>query len=112
MKIIYVAGPYTADTPEGVAANVAAAAAVGQELLRRGWAVICPHSMTHNWDIGTGLAPEVFYETDLALLAKCDAICMVGDWTHSKGSLVENEKAREWGLAVYDGLINVPEVTP
>ena len=112
MKIIYVAGPYTADTPEGIAANVAAAAAVGQELLRRGWAVICPHSMTHNWDIGTGLGYQVFIDQDLALLEKCDAICMVGDWLKSRGSVGEYQRAAELGLDIFTDIEQVPEVTP
>lgn len=110
MKIIYVSGPYTAPTPEGVAANVQAAAAVGQELLRKGWAVVCPHTMTHNWDIGTGLDADVFYRTDLELLRRCDAICMIGDWQKSKGAVGEWDLAVELDIPRYLGAAQVPEV--
>jgi hypothetical protein len=112
MKLIYVAGPYSAPTPEGIAANVKAAAEAGQELMRRGWAVICPHSMTHNWDIGTGLEYSHFIAADLELLRRCDAIYLLPDWTESNGALGEAALADELGLQLFswtDGFPGVPE---
>ena len=108
MELMYVAGPYSAPTPEAIAANVAAAAAVGQECMRRGWAVICPHSMTHCWDIGTGLVADDFYASDLEILDRCDAIAMVGKWQASTGSALEWQRAHERGLQVFENVSEVP----
>jgi hypothetical protein len=108
VKLIYVAGPYTGPDSQAVAENVRRASLVGQELLRRGWAVICPHSMTYEWDIGTGLDPDVFYQSDLEMLRRCDAICMVGDWTHSKGAMMEWRQAMDDELELYVTIDEVP----
>ena len=108
--VVYVAGKYAAPTPEGVAANVQAASLVGQGILRRGHVALCPHSMTHDWDIGTGLAPEVFYATDLVLLGRCDAILMLPGWKDSFGARGEYAAAKALGLPVYHSTDELPEV--
>jgi hypothetical protein len=106
--VIYIAGPYRAATQEDIDANVQRAAAVGQELLRRGHVVVCPHTMTHNWDQGTGIADETFLETDLVLLSRCDAICMVEGWHHSAGARDELRAAHARGLLVFVRAADVP----
>lgn len=110
--VIYIAGPYRAPSAKQISENVRAAEAVGQELLRRGHVVICPHSMTHDWDIGTGIPDEVFLETDLRLLERCDAICMVSGWTTSAGATAEHDRARELGLKLFVHVDDVPEACP
>lgn len=100
-RVIYVAGPYTAPTHIGVERNVLAAKAAAIELLKRGWAVLCPHTMTHTCEIGTGLEPEAFYESDLALLRRCDAIFFLRGWEDSQGTVREAYEAAELGLAAY-----------
>ena len=109
--VIYIAGPYRAPSAKQISENVRAAEAVGQELLRRGHVVICPHSMTHDWDIGTGIADRVFLETDLVLLERCDAICMVGEWPKSEGAMAENMHAISRGLQVFYSVDEVPEAS-
>lgn len=107
--VIYIAGPYRAATQDGIDANVQRAAAVGQELLRRGHVVLCPHTMTHNWDQGTGIADEVFLETDLVLLSRCDAICMVEGWDRSVGARAELDRACDLRLLVFECVDDVPQ---
>ncbi|HRR83297.1 MAG TPA: DUF1937 family protein [Planctomycetota bacterium] len=109
--VIYIAGPYRAPSAKEISENVRRAEAVGQEILRRGHVALCPHSMTHDWDIGTGIADEVFLQTDLVLLSRCDAICMVEGWWRSIGAKAELERARELGLQVFMDVYHVPEVT-
>lgn len=109
--VIYVAGPYSANTPEGVEANVQRAALVGQELMRKGHTVICPHSMTHGWEHGTGLDYNDFMRADLVLLGMCDAICMVDGWEESAGAKDELEAAEAWDILVFYGAEKLPNVS-
>lgn len=46
-KRVYVAGPYTAPTPEGIEANCQRAVNVSAEVMRRGHDAFCPHAATH-----------------------------------------------------------------
>lgn len=127
MRVIYIAGPYSAATPEGVARNVQAAATAGRHCMHLGWAVVCPHSMTHGWEHEAGpivfsgansmtyaydcdaLAYEQFIATDLELLRRCDAVCLVGDWQHSRGAMGELALADELGLPAWE-LADVPRI--
>jgi len=108
--VIYIAGPYSAPTSEGIAKNVRLAAEAGIEVMRRGHVALCPHTMTHNWDMGTGLRYEQFLAADLELLRRCDAVLMVGTWGASKGAVGEYRAALALGLPVYVGLEEVPSL--
>ncbi len=90
--VIYVAGPYRAPTWGGVKKNVADAMDVAAELLEAGYTVICPHSMTHGFEM-YGLANDVFLESDLELVRRCDALVMLPGWQSSRGSRAEHELA-------------------
>jgi len=71
--VIYVAGPYSAQTKAGVLANIDRAMAAGAELVCRGFAVIVPHF----WGL-SGAVANVDYEgwmsRDFAILEKCDGL--------------------------------------
>lgn len=94
--VIYVAGPYRARTWGGVKKNVADAMDVAAELLRAGYTVICPHSMTHSFEM-YGLEDAVFLESDLELVRRCDAIVMLPDWHCSRGAWAEHNLATGLG---------------
>ena len=108
--VIYIAGPYTAPTQEGIDANVALARESGQNVMRLGHVPLCPHTMAHNWDHDTGLTYEHFIRSDLVLLCRCDAILMVGDWRSSKGAIGELQFAQENDLTVYFDIDDIPAV--
>jgi hypothetical protein len=110
MKVIYVAGPYSGASAKDISENVALAAEVGQEIMRRGHAVVCPHTMTHDWDIRTGLEYQDFLDMDLELLRRCDAICMVPGWETSHGSLGELELAKNLGKEIFESPLDVPDL--
>lgn len=62
MKLIYVAGPYTAPTRDGVEANIAAAERVGIVIAKLGGMPVIPHANTAHPEfehIGTS---EFWYE--------------------------------------------------
>jgi hypothetical protein len=101
--MVYVAGPYRAETWDQVMANVARASGVTAELLRMGHSVICPHTMTHTFEM-YHLPDEVFLRNGLDQLRLCDAVCLVPggpDWKSSSGTVAEVEEARRVGITVY-----------
>jgi len=100
--LVYIAGPYRAEGPEAVAANVARARDVAVQLLREGYHVICPHAMTHEMEHYPGLTDETFLRNGLEQLRRCDAVVMLQGWQHSEGSVREYEAAMAWGKQVYE----------
>lgn len=110
--LIYVAGPYMGPSDEAVDRNVQAAAAAGQEIMRRGQVAVVPHTMMYRWDVEAGFPAEAFCKTDLRILERCDAICMIGDWGNSRGAVGELALAHQMRLWVFDGVDEVPQRTP
>lgn len=75
--LIYIAGPYRANTPGEVLANIDRAADLAVKLLRLGYNVICPHTMTVPFE-HYGLGDDVYLRNGLAQLERCDAVCLIG----------------------------------
>jgi hypothetical protein len=96
MKIIYVAGPYRADTIRGMVENIRRAEVAALHLWKSGWAVICPHKNTELFD--GHCADDVWLRGDLEILARCDAVYMVKGWENSEGAKAEHDLARSLGL--------------
>jgi hypothetical protein len=93
MKTIYLAGPYTADTPEQTNANVTAAIEIQAQLLAQGRAVFSPHA-----NYGHGQADLTYQEVMLrcfAHLEGCDQLVLMPGWRKSNGSVLEYNFARE-----------------
>lgn len=109
--LIYIAGPYSADTGTDIESNVLQATLIGQQLMRLGHSVICPHSMTHKWDEDSGLSYRDFMRQCLDLLKRCDAIYLLPGWENSDGSRLEFHKARKKHIPAYYKLDDVPEAT-
>ncbi len=103
MKLVYVAGPYRAETREGVAQNVAAARHVGQLCVRKGWFPVLPTVNTAHFDHDfPGLADDQYWlDGTMELMRRCDAVVLVDGWQYSSGALAEIEEARKLGLKVY-----------
>jgi hypothetical protein len=101
--LIYVAGPYTADTDEGQERNTEEAMRAGAEILRRGHTPLIPH-LSHYFDLwhercyGERLPPETYYAWDNVLLERCDALLFLGP---SKGANAERALAESLGMPVY-----------
>lgn len=103
MKVIYIAGPYRAETTYGVYQNIRKAEAVAVNLWKQGWCVLCPHLNTQLFDQIEVAPPEVFLEGGLELLRRCDAVYMMKDWETSKGAKTEHEEAVRLGKQIiYD----------
>lgn len=102
MRLVYVAGPYRAASEIAVAQNVHRAAAEAAELLyASGYAVICPHSMSHGWERHPDYSNERTLEHCCEIVRRCDAVLVVGAWMTSAGSLQEIETALAAGVPVF-----------
>jgi hypothetical protein len=103
MKLVYISGPYSADTPNGVYENIQRARRAATRFLQAGQAFICPHLNTQFMD---GLASyDQFMAVDLEILNRCDAIALMPGWDKSKGARIEAEAAASAGKEA----IQVPE---
>jgi hypothetical protein len=96
MKLVYVAGPYTAATPWEVEQNIRRAEEVGLSVARLGRMPVIPHSMCRFFH--GQQTSEFWYEGTLMLLSKCDEIILVDGWTKSKGTLADIEHAAKLGI--------------
>ena len=99
--LVYVAGPYRADTSELVAWNVKAASDMAAFLLKQGIEVVCPHSMTGGWERYSFLTDADFLRNGLELLRRCDAVLLLDGWEQSEGTLAEIECAEANKIPVF-----------
>ncbi len=104
MKLIYVAGKYTADSYSAIDDNIKKAAALSIQLFQKGWNVFTPHKNTAHYEIYEGITDlnyRTWINTTLDILKRCDAIIMLDGWEDSKGSVNERAFALDNGIAVY-----------
>ena len=87
MKLIYVAGPYSAPTAWQRECNIRAAEAQCLKLWRVGVPAVCVHTMSRHFD--REVSEETAIEIDNAILMKCDGILLCPGWQDSKGTLAE-----------------------
>ena len=99
MKLVYVAGAYSAEDPIKVKENVLIAEKHSVDLLRRGYAVFTPHKIWPTYE-GHGFTWDDWMEVGLEILKRCDAIAMIPGWEGSRGSTIEHERALEWGKRI------------
>jgi len=101
MKIAYIAGPYRADTINGIVQNIRKAEDVAIKYWKKGYAVLCPHKNSSLFD---GILPDdVWLKGNLEMLKRCDIIVMMQGWEKSKGAITEHELAYDLGIeVVYD----------
>ena len=100
MKVIYVAGPYTAETDWERGLNIKKADGVTSHLWRLGFYAVCPHKITAFY--GGLCDEEIFIEGGLEILRRCDAVVLVDGWEKSGGTLGEIEEAFKLNIPVYE----------
>jgi hypothetical protein len=105
IKKAYIAGRYTADTPEEVEENVKRAEAVAWLYYLKGYAVFCPHAQTHRIHLrynGDGIFEyEDWLQADIAWLKDCDVIVFIAGWEESKGARMEHVMAKALGKEIH-----------
>lgn len=105
MRLVYLAGPYSADRPYDVWANIqeahwdAAHIVSNFEEGRHDWYPVVPHLNSMLMD---GLASYgYFLEGSMLLMEKCQAVCLLKGWQRSHGTRSEVLRAIELGLPIY-----------
>lgn len=114
MKILYISGPFSDRDPvHGVSKHILQASEAALLAWHEGWAVVCPHKNSAGFQHVQSIPRKTWIEGDLEILRRCDAICMFGYWTGSRGACLEYSLARDLGIPIYqyspDGLQLMPE---
>lgn len=100
MKLIYVAGPYRANTPSEMLDNIRRAEVVAKSVWRMGHAAICPHLNSAFFD---GVASDKnFLAGTMMMLDSCDGLVKVEGWEKSIGTLEEITYAQQADIAVFN----------
>jgi len=105
--IIYIAGAYRADTPEGIKANIQKAREVALEVWKAGHTAICPHLNTANFEEYADLSHERYIQGDLEIISRCDAVLLMDNWQTSRGAKQEKAYAESRGIPVYNTLLDI-----
>lgn len=91
--LIYVAGPYTANSRSQVKKNIAMAEAIGEQILAAGHIPIIPHKITSFWDEREAFKhwqnQDWLHRFCLPLLDRCDGAFFIPGWELSEGAIIE-----------------------
>ena len=101
MLVVYVAGPYTAPTREGIMANIASAVDKAVDVAKLGCMPVCPHSNTSDERFEKAQPYKFWIDGTMELLRRSDALITVEGWANSPGACGEVCEARTLGLPVF-----------
>ncbi|MGB2984818.1 MAG: DUF4406 domain-containing protein [Phycisphaerae bacterium] len=101
-KVVYLAGPYRADTEYKVHVQIQEAERLALEVWRCGGGCICPQKNTAYF--GGALPDSVWLEGDLELVRRADAVIMAPGWMGSSGAVQERTLALELGKPVFESI--------
>lgn len=103
-QIVYIAGPYRGTSRARVARwiqrklNIYRARRVARKYWKLGYAVICPHSNTANFD---GIIPDAgFLRGDIDIMLRCNIVVMMKRWKDSVGARIEHRVAKQNELII------------
>jgi Domain of unknown function (DUF4406) len=99
VKVAYIAGPFRSKTHWGIVQNVRAAEQVALKYWKLGFAVICPHLNTANFD-GAIADDHIWLDGDMEILKRCDVVIAMNTWKQSSGATTEIELAKQLGIEV------------
>ena len=103
MKVIFIAGPYRADSQYQVGKHIRAAENAAQMVWMWGGVALCPHLNTALFEGLPGTDDDTWLQGTMELLRRCDAVLMVPGWPNSEGAKAEREEAERLGLPVFFG---------
>lgn len=114
MSMIYIAGPYSADTVDEVNKNVRRAEEAGQMVLGMGLLPVIPHKISSHWDTW-GLLTHWTHDDWInrfckPLLARCDGALFIDGWRESKGARIEHDYARDCRIPRFFSLRELEEM--
>lgn len=91
MILVYVAGPFTAPTREGVEANIRRAVDLGVEVAKLGAYPVIPHANTSDPRFEHVQPYQFWIDATMAMLRPCEALITVDGWEKSSGARGEVE---------------------
>jgi len=104
-KLIYIAGPYTAENTYSLRRNILKAEAAAREVMKHGFVPVIPHSLGDALDTGSKF--KHFQHHDwmqklcLPLLSRCDGLLLIEGWQNSKGSRIEFDFAQTNNMPIF-----------
>lgn len=105
MKLIYIAGPYTAEDIYSLRRNILRAEKAGREVFKAGHIPVIPHSIGDALDTGTDFKhfrpADWMQKLCLPLLKRCDGILLTQGWQNSKGARMEFEFAQNNNMPIF-----------
>jgi len=113
MKVLYIAGPYRADTIYEISMNIQEARSVAACMSRLGAVVICPHTMTGFMDGAISSDPKLdaehWVKGGCELVRRCDGVFLLENWQKSAGTREEIAAANEAGIPIFKRVFQVTE---
>lgn len=107
IDLVYVAGPYSADTDEQRNANIRAAWLVGCQVATLGVYPVIPHVNTAHMD---KLQEQQWWlDATLELMMRCNAVLMMDNWKKSHGAKGEEAMAKKVGIPVFYDIASLAE---
>jgi len=104
--IVFIIGPYRADSAWEREQNIRRAEEVALDVWKAGHVALCPHSMTRYYQ--DALPDDVWLTGMRRLLMACEAVVLVPGWSKSAGSSLEIDVAEERGIPVFDDWRRLP----
>ena len=105
MKVIYIAGKYTGKCENDVYTNIQTARIEAEFVWAMGGMAFCPHM--NSAFMGGITDNQNFYEGDIEMLKRCDAIYLITCWQDSWGASREKELAEKLGMTILKNRIDV-----
>lgn len=99
--IIYVAGPYRADSAWQIEQNIHEAEKYALMLWRAGFTAICPHKNTAHFGGAHGMSDDVWLDGCLVLCLNSHAVLLLPRWLDSEGTKEEKAAAEAAGIPVF-----------
>jgi hypothetical protein len=109
--LVFVTGPYSAPTEEGVRRNIERAIETGRVVFRKGYYALVPHLLVRPFYDPADDAGEFGYEPlmqyTLSLVPRCDLLLL---YDHSPGADREWRLAESLGKPVYFSVRDLPDL--
>lgn len=102
---LYIAGPMLSHG--NAYANVREGILAGQYAYKRGWHPVVPHLDSLVTMVAGEMDLEHIMSLDFGLISKCDAVLFLEDWEKSTGATEEHAVAKDYGIPVYYGLVEL-----
>ncbi len=101
--LLYVAGPYSANETYSEQDHIKRAEQVSIQLIKQGFHVISPHKNTSGYEKyeDDKITFDTWIKMDLNILKRCDGIYLFGDWSHSKGAMIELKYAHKHTMPIF-----------